>query len=65
MERREREREREHDAEKGETRARRRAMARLVSAVDSHLSVSTLADSLRYVPPEYYQRFRCLTKGDV
>ncbi|MQL82713.1 hypothetical protein Taro_015193 [Colocasia esculenta] len=39
-------------------------MARLVSAVDSHLSVSTLAGSPRYVPPEYYQSFRCSTKGD-
>ncbi|MQL75582.1 hypothetical protein Taro_007945 [Colocasia esculenta] len=40
-------------------------MARLVSAVDTHLSVSTLAGTPGYVPPEYYQSFRCSTKGDV
>uniref|UniRef100_A0A1D1ZAH2 non-specific serine/threonine protein kinase n=1 Tax=Anthurium amnicola TaxID=1678845 RepID=A0A1D1ZAH2_9ARAE len=40
-------------------------MARLVSALDSHLSVSTLAGTPGYVPPEYYQSFRCTTKGDV
>ncbi|KAG2305710.1 hypothetical protein Bca52824_025458 [Brassica carinata] len=40
-------------------------MARLVSALDTHLSVSTLAGTPGYVPPEYYQSFRCTTKGDV
>ena len=40
-------------------------MARLMSAVDTHLSVSTLAGTPGYVPPEYYQSFRCSTKGDV
>ncbi|XP_057485973.1 receptor-like protein kinase BRI1-like 3 [Actinidia eriantha] len=40
-------------------------MARLVNALDSHLSVSTLAGTPGYVPPEYYQSFRCTTKGDV
>ncbi|KAI3903393.1 hypothetical protein MKW98_032047 [Papaver atlanticum] len=40
-------------------------MARLVNAVDTHLSVSTLAGTPGYVPPEYYQSFRCTTKGDV
>ncbi|KAK6118422.1 hypothetical protein DH2020_047839 [Rehmannia glutinosa] len=40
-------------------------MARLVSAMDTHLSVSTLAGTPGYVPPEYYQSFRCSTKGDV
>ncbi|KAL3633185.1 protein kinase superfamily [Castilleja foliolosa] len=40
-------------------------MARLVSAMDTHLSVSTLAGTPGYVPPEYYQIFRCSTKGDV
>ncbi|MQL82724.1 hypothetical protein Taro_015189 [Colocasia esculenta] len=39
-------------------------MARLVSVVDSHLSVSTLSGTPGYVPPEYYQSFRCSTKGD-
>ncbi|URE34683.1 STYKc [Musa troglodytarum] len=29
------------------------------------LSVSTLAGTPGYVPPEYYQSFRCTTKGDV
>ncbi|KAL0743754.1 hypothetical protein Bca4012_085267 [Brassica carinata] len=37
----------------------------LVSALDTHLSVSTLAGTPGYVPPEYYQSFRCTTKGDV
>lgn len=40
-------------------------MARLISALDTHLSVSTLAGTPGYVPPEYYQSFRCTTKGDV
>ncbi|EEF29208.1 serine/threonine-protein kinase bri1, putative [Ricinus communis] len=40
-------------------------MARLMNAVDTHLSVSTLAGTPGYVPPEYYQSFRCSTKGDV
>lgn len=40
-------------------------MARMMSAVDTHLSVSTLAGTPGYVPPEYYQSFRCTTKGDV
>lgn len=40
-------------------------MARLVSALDTHLSVSTLAGTPGYVPPEYYQSFRCTTRGDV
>ncbi|CAA7016346.1 unnamed protein product [Microthlaspi erraticum] len=40
-------------------------MARLVSAMDTHLSVSTLAGTPGYVPPEYYQSFWCTTKGDV
>ncbi|XXG63779.1 hypothetical protein AAC387_Pa05g1886 [Persea americana] len=40
-------------------------MARLMSALDTHLSVSTLAGTPGYVPPEYYQSFRCSTKGDV
>jgi Leucine-rich repeat (LRR) protein len=40
-------------------------MARLVNALDTHLSVSTLAGTPGYVPPEYYQSFRCTAKGDV
>ncbi|GER52738.1 leucine-rich receptor-like protein kinase family protein [Striga asiatica] len=40
-------------------------MARLVSALDTHLSVSSLAGTPGYVPPEYYQSFRCTAKGDV
>ncbi|XP_039118532.1 systemin receptor SR160 [Dioscorea cayenensis subsp. rotundata] len=40
-------------------------MARMMNAVDTHLSVSTLAGTPGYVPPEYYQSFRCTTKGDV
>ncbi|CAI9271919.1 unnamed protein product [Lactuca saligna] len=40
-------------------------MARHMSAMDTHLSVSTLAGTPGYVPPEYYQSFRCSTKGDV
>ncbi|KAK8921088.1 Serine/threonine-protein kinase BRI1-like 2 [Platanthera zijinensis] len=40
-------------------------MARLVSTLDTHLSVSTLAGTPGYVPPEYYQSFRCTAKGDV
>ncbi|CAO2166193.1 unnamed protein product [Urochloa humidicola] len=40
-------------------------MARTVNTADTHLSVSTLAGTPGYVPPEYYQSFRCTTKGDV
>ncbi|KAF8678499.1 hypothetical protein HU200_046253 [Digitaria exilis] len=40
-------------------------MARTLNVVDTHLSVSTLAGTPGYVPPEYYQSFRCTTKGDV
>ncbi|KAM7523647.1 hypothetical protein LguiA_013549 [Lonicera macranthoides] len=40
-------------------------MARFMSAMDTHLSVSTLAGTPGYVPPEYYQSFRCSTRGDV
>lgn len=40
-------------------------MARLMNTMDTHLSVSTLAGTPGYVPPEYYQSFRCSTKGDV
>ncbi|KAL9260711.1 Serine/threonine-protein kinase BRI1-like 2-like protein [Drosera capensis] len=40
-------------------------MARLISALDTHLSVSALAGTPGYVPPEYYQSFRCTAKGDV
>ncbi|KAH7278502.1 hypothetical protein KP509_38G044500 [Ceratopteris richardii] len=40
-------------------------MARLISASDTHLSVSTLAGTPGYVPPEYCHSFRCTTKGDV
>ncbi|KAL3643224.1 hypothetical protein CASFOL_014039 [Castilleja foliolosa] len=40
-------------------------MARLVNALDTHLSVSNLAGTPGYVPPEYYQSFRCTSKGDV
>ncbi|KAK1270513.1 Serine/threonine-protein kinase BRI1-like 2 [Acorus gramineus] len=40
-------------------------MARLISALDTHLSVSTLAGTPGYVPPEYYQSFRCTVRGDA
>ncbi|KAJ1264350.1 hypothetical protein BS78_09G256400 [Paspalum vaginatum] len=42
-------------------------MARLISALDTHLSVSMLAGTpgSGYVPPEYHQSFRCTAKGDV
>lgn len=40
-------------------------MARMMNVTDTHLSVSTLAGTPGYVPPEYYQSFRCSTKGDV
>ncbi|WOL20447.1 hypothetical protein Cni_G29252 [Canna indica] len=40
-------------------------MARLMNTVDTHLSVSTLAGTPGYVPPEYYQSFKCTAKGDV
>ena len=36
-----------------------------MNAFDTHLSVSTLAGTPGYVPPEYYQSFRCTAKGDV
>ncbi|KAE9610257.1 putative transferase, protein kinase RLK-Pelle-LRR-Xb-1 family [Lupinus albus] len=39
--------------------------ARLVNAMDTYLSVSTLSGTPGYVPPEYYQTSRCSTKGDV
>ncbi|TKY73888.1 phosphorylation protein [Spatholobus suberectus] len=51
--------------EKLEARVSDFGMARLMSAMDTHLSVSTLAGTPGYVPPEYYQSFRCSTKGDV
>ncbi|KAK9268612.1 hypothetical protein L1049_000369 [Liquidambar formosana] len=51
--------------EKFEARVSDFGMARLVNALDTHLSVSTLAGTPGYVPPEYYQSFRCTTKGDV
>ncbi|KAL1556096.1 Receptor-like protein kinase BRI1-like 3 [Salvia divinorum] len=51
--------------EKLEARVSDFGMARLVNALDTHLSVSTLAGTPGYVPPEYYQSFRCTTKGDV
>ncbi|KAL2906898.1 Serine/threonine-protein kinase BRI1-like 2 [Bienertia sinuspersici] len=38
---------------------------RLLVALDTHLSVSSLAGTPGYVPPEYYQSFRCTAKGDV
>lgn len=40
-------------------------MARLMNALDSHLTVSMLSGTPGYVPPEYCQDFRCTTKGDV
>ncbi|KAL8478871.1 hypothetical protein ACS0TY_030668 [Phlomoides rotata] len=40
-------------------------MARMMNAMDTHLSVSTLAGTPGYVPPEYYQSFMCSKKGDV
>ncbi|KAI5056073.1 hypothetical protein GOP47_0029594 [Adiantum capillus-veneris] len=40
-------------------------MARLVSAAETHLSVSALVGTPGYVPPEYCHSFRCTTKGDV
>ncbi|KAL8110658.1 hypothetical protein AgCh_026410 [Apium graveolens] len=40
-------------------------MAREMNPLDTHLSVSTLAGTPGYVPPEYYQSFKCTTKGDV
>ncbi|XP_020575502.1 serine/threonine-protein kinase BRI1-like 2 isoform X2 [Phalaenopsis equestris] len=52
------------DGEK-EARVSDFGMARLISALDTHLSVSTLAGTPGYVPPEYYQSFRCTAKGDV
>ncbi|CAK9187841.1 unnamed protein product [Ilex paraguariensis] len=51
--------------EKLEARVSDFGMARLMSAMDTHLSVSTLAGTPGYVPPEYYQSFRCSTRGDV
>ncbi|KAK8577952.1 hypothetical protein V6N13_076628 [Hibiscus sabdariffa] len=49
----------------GQARVSDFGMARLMSAMDTHLSVSTLAGTPGYVPPEYYQSFHCSTKGDV
>lgn len=40
-------------------------MARLVNAVDSHLTVSKLLGTPGYVAPEYFQSVICTTKGDV
>ncbi|KAL6646494.1 hypothetical protein ACP70R_018102 [Stipagrostis hirtigluma subsp. patula] len=40
-------------------------MARLMNALDSHLTVSMLSGTPGYVPPEYCQSFMCTTKGDV
>ncbi|KAJ7298915.1 hypothetical protein O6H91_Y363500 [Diphasiastrum complanatum] len=40
-------------------------MARLISASDTHNSVSSLAGTPGYVPPEYYQSCRCTKEGDV
>ncbi|KAI7755558.1 hypothetical protein M8C21_014099 [Ambrosia artemisiifolia] len=40
-------------------------MARHMSVTDTHLNVSTLAGTPGYVPPEYYQSFKCTIKGDV
>lgn len=40
-------------------------MARLVSAAETHLSVSSVVGTPGYVPPEYCHSFRCTTKGDV
>ncbi|RHN81606.1 putative protein kinase RLK-Pelle-LRR-Xb-1 family [Medicago truncatula] len=48
-----------------ESRVLNFGMARLISALDTHLSVSTLAGTPGYVPPEYYQSFKCTAKGDV
>ncbi|PHU17358.1 Serine/threonine-protein kinase BRI1-like 2 [Capsicum chinense] len=39
-------------------------MTRLISALDIHLNVSTLAGTPGYVPPKYYQSFRCTVIGD-
>ncbi|XP_051114913.1 systemin receptor SR160-like [Andrographis paniculata] len=51
--------------DKLESRVSDFGMARLMSAMDTHLSVSTLAGTPGYVPPEYYQSFKCSTRGDV
>ncbi|GAB2283479.1 ubiquitin-protein ligase E3 Brl2 [Dionaea muscipula] len=51
--------------DKMEARVSDFGMARLISALDTHLSVSSLAGTPGYVPPEYYQSFRCTAKGDV
>ncbi|KAH7315542.1 hypothetical protein KP509_21G054300 [Ceratopteris richardii] len=40
-------------------------MARLLSAAETHLSVSAIVGTPGYVPPEYCHSFRCTTKGDV
>ncbi|KAL6842463.1 hypothetical protein ACP4OV_027698 [Aristida adscensionis] len=40
-------------------------MARLMNALDSHLTVSMLSGTPGYVPPEYCQSLMCTTKGDV
>lgn len=51
--------------DKVEARVSDFGMARMMNAMDTHLSVSTLAGTPGYVPPEYYQSFRCSKKGDV
>jgi serine/threonine protein kinase len=40
-------------------------MARLMNALDSHLTVSMLSGTPGYVPPEYCQSCMCTAKGDV
>uniref|UniRef100_A0A0A9DAA2 Protein kinase domain-containing protein n=1 Tax=Arundo donax TaxID=35708 RepID=A0A0A9DAA2_ARUDO len=40
-------------------------MARLMNALDSHLTVSMLSGTPGYVPPEYCQSFMCTTEGDI
>lgn len=41
-------------------------MARLMSAAETHLSVSSLVGTPGYVPPEYcHNSFRCTTRGDI
>ncbi|KAG6468207.1 hypothetical protein ZIOFF_072779 [Zingiber officinale] len=48
-----------------EARAYDFGMARLISALDTNLSVNTLAGTPGYASPEYYQSFRCTAKGGV
>ncbi|KMZ60071.1 hypothetical protein ZOSMA_60G00090 [Zostera marina] len=40
-------------------------MARVANAVDTHVIVTQLSGTPGYIPPEYYQSFKCTTKGDV